>query len=397
MKRIALAPALALLLAIGAALWWWMNFEQVAETTYVGLSGKARSDPHLAFKRLLAASGLRFEESAPTLTPDAAIAALPRGGVLVLQSRRDSLMTPARIEALLRWVSAGGHLIVAAEPVSRADPLLAQLGITRELMRAPVAKGGKPGALTRRIALPLPGAARPLEIEMATPIVLKEAGGLAEWSADDAFGTRMLSQKRQAGRITVAADLGWITYRGTGGNPDPARQPSHIGKLDHAEAIVALARLDARASTAGVRLLGGGSSLSLWVWLQENAWAALASLAMLLLLWLWRVVPRFGPLAAPEPGTELRLSSHLEASGRFYRRHLPIEEIHQGLSRAFLQRLAERRPGIAARPAGERNAELARLAGANPQAVARALGAPATSAGDFIRSAILIKRLEQAL
>lgn len=394
MKRFPLVPVLAVLLAIGAAVWWWMNFEQVAETTYVGLSGKAKSDPHLAFKRLLAASGLPFEETAPTLTPDAAIAALPRGGVLLLQTRRDVLMTPARIEALLRWVSAGGHLIVAAEPVTRADPLLTQLGIVRELMRAPAAKGGKPGPLTRRIALPLAGAARPLEIEMTAPIILK-ASHLAEWSADDAFGTRMLSQKRQAGRVTVAADLGWIAYRGTGGNPDPGRQPGHIGKLDHAEAIVALARLDARAS--GVRLLGGGSALSLWVWLQENAWAALASLGMLLLLWLWRVVPRFGPLAAPETGGELRLSSHLEASGRFYRRHLPIEAIHQGLSRAFLQRLAERRPGIAARAARERNAELARMCGASPQAVARALDVPATSAGDFIRSAILIKRLEQAL
>ena len=88
---------------------------------------------------------------------------------------------------------------------------------------------------------------------MTAPIILK-ASRLAEWSADDAFGTRMLSQKRRAGRITGAADLGWITYRGTGGNPDPGRQPGHIGKLDHAEAIVALARLDAtlaeRAATA---------------------------------------------------------------------------------------------------------------------------------------------------
>jgi hypothetical protein len=144
-------------------------------------------------------------------------------------------------------------------------------------------------------------------------------------------------------------------------------------------------------------MLGGGKGLSLWMWLQENAWAALVSLAALLLLGLWRVVPRFGPLAPPEAAAELRLSSHLEASGRFYRRHLPIEDIHQGLARAFLQRLAERRPGIAARTASQRNAELARLAGANPQAVARALDMPATSVGDFIRSTILIKRMEQAL
>ena len=303
-------------------------------------------------------------------------------------------MAPARVEALLAWVSAGGHLIVASEPVSRPDPLLTRLGIGREPMRGPANKGLKPGPVSRRMLLPLPGAARPLEIEMRAPVILKDPRGMAEWHADDAFGTRLLSMKHQAGRVTVAADLGWIAYRG---GAKPALQPPHIGKLDHAEAIVALARLDGRAPGAAVRMLGGGTALSLRTWLAENARAALAGLGVLLLLWLWRVVPRFGPLAPPEPAAELRLSSHLEASGRFYRRHLPVEAIHQGLVRAFLQRLAERRPGIAARAAGQRNAELARLAGARPQAVAHALDMPAASAGDFIRSAILIKRMEQAL
>jgi hypothetical protein len=396
-KRSALAPTLALMLAIAAALWWWMNFEQVTQTTWVGLSGEARNDPHLAFKRLLAARGLKFEDSARNSAPDAAIAALPAGGTLVLLAGRDALMAPRRVDALLAWVSAGGHLVVASEPVSRPDPLLTRLGIGRELMRGPAVKDVKPGPMSRHVRVSLPGAARPLEIEMRAPVILKDANGMAEWHADDAFGIRLLSLKRQAGRVTVAADLGWIAYRGGAGIADPARQPPHIGKLDHAEAIIALARLDGRGPGAAVRMLDGGSALSLWVWLKENAWAALAGLGALLFLWLWRVVPRFGPLAPPEPAAELRLTSHLEASGRFYRRHLPIEAIHQGLARAFLQRLAERRPGIAARAAGQRNAELARLAGVEPQAVARALDVPASSAGDFVRSAILIKRMEQAL
>jgi len=96
-KRIALAPTLAVLLASAAAVWWWMNFEQVTETTWVGLSGEARSDPHLAFKRLLAARGLRFEDTARNTAPDAAIAALPPAGTLVLLPRRDVLMTPRRV------------------------------------------------------------------------------------------------------------------------------------------------------------------------------------------------------------------------------------------------------------------------------------------------------------
>jgi hypothetical protein len=402
-KRIRLAPALAFLLAVGALVWWLVNFEQVPETIYSGLSGKARSDPYLAFKRLLAASGMRYDEVAPTTAPDDAFATLPRGGSLILLPRREVLMSTTRIDTLMQWVSSGGHLIVGAEPVVRRDPLLNFLGFAPEWMRAPTpSQGGRPSAqalsvTARHVELRLPGSKRALAIEMSTPIVLKDLRNQAEWRAGDAGGTRLLLMRRGAGRITVAADLGWITYRGTAGNADPARQPNHIGKADNAEVIIALLRLDGRAPTAGVRILGGRSELSLWRWLEANAWTALASLGLLIALWLWRVVPRFGPLAPAEDVAELRLASHLEASGRFYRRHLPIEEIHQGLRRAFLARLAERRPGIAARGPAERNAELARLAGVNPQAVARALDAPAQSVGDFVRGSITLKRLEQAL
>lgn len=399
MKRLPIVPILGLLLAVGAAIWWWMNFERVPENSYVGLSGEARKDPYLAFKRLLARRGIRFDPPGTGVTPNQAFATLPPGGTLILLARRETLMAPPRIEALLGWVATGGHLIVAAESMARPDPLLASLGVRREMMRAPdTPKSGPPAASApSRVALGLPGGGRPLQIEMATPTILASDARNMEWQAGDARGTRMLSLRRGAGRVTIASDLGWITFRGTGGNADPLRQPVHIGKSDHAEAIVALIGMDRRAPTAGVRLLGGGSDLSLWRWLLDNAWAALASLALLAVLWLWRVVPRFGPLAAPEPEAELRLTSHLAASGRFYRRHMSVAEIHQGLRRAFLQRLAERRPGIAARAVRERNAELARIAGVSAAAVARALDAPAQSIGDFVRGAILIKRLEQAL
>lgn len=407
MKNIPLAPTLAVLLALGALAWWLINFERVPETAYVGLSGKAREDPYLAFKRLLAASGMRHDEVAATVAPDTTLATLAPAGTLILLARREVLMSPQRIGVLLQWVAAGGHLIVAAEPVARADPLLTALGVSREMMRGPerAATGATPAPSpapsavvpnTRLVDLKLPGASRALKIEINSPTILKTENVRPDWQAADARGVRLLSQKRGAGRVTIAADLGWITYRGRG-QPESARPAHHIGKFDHAEAIVGLIRQDSRPSAAGVRILGGRSGLSLWRWLADNAWAALTGCALLLAFWLWRIVPRFGPLATPPADPELRLASHLEASGRFYRQHMPTVEIHQGLRRAFLQRLAEKRPGIAARVPAERNTELARVAGVKAQAVARALDHPVDSTGDFVRATILIKRLEQAI
>lgn len=137
--------------------------------------------------------------------------------------------------------------------------------------------------------------------------------------------------------------------------------------------------------------------MSLWTWLADHAALALISLAMLLAVWLWRVVPRFGPLMPGAAAADQKLSSHLEAVGRFYWKHMQPEEIYAKLRAAFVHRLTERRPGLVMRNAAERNAELARLGGVRAEAVTRALDQPAHSVGELIRNTVLLQRLSQKL
>ena len=92
-----------------------------------------------------------------------------------------------------------------------------------------------------------------------------------------------------------------------------------------------------------------------------------------------------------------KLSSHLEAVGRFYWKHMQPVEIYAKLRAAFVHRLSERRPGLVMRNAAERNAELARLGGVRVEAVARALDQPAHSVGELIRNTVLLQRLSQKL
>ena len=145
----AIAPALAVMLLIGAAVWWARNFERVPERTYVGLQGKARDDPYLAAKQLLQASGIAVSETAAAASAAAKFEQLPATGTLLLGDRRHVLMNPQRVEKLLAWVAAGGHLLVEAEFPGRPDPLLTALGLTRgELVRP------------ARVARPAPGGRR---------------------------------------------------------------------------------------------------------------------------------------------------------------------------------------------------------------------------------------------
>ena len=403
MKRIPWVAMLASVLVAAGAAWWWMNFERVPASVHVGLRGAAQDDPYLAFKRLLPKVGIQVEEPTAGNAAARVLAALPPGGTVIMRARREALMTGERVRTLMRWVESGGHLIVESERIARPDPLLAACNVGAQTLRAaPIAPAGANNMPNRPPQRPLaharlPGGTRALEIEFASLISLTDLRRAADWKVEDAVGTRVLSMPRGAGRVTAVANLDWITYRGTIEGVAEARQPVHIGKYDHAEAIVGLIRMQPGAAATQVWLLGGHSDLSLWRWLADNAWMALAGLAALITLWLWRAIARFGPLAPAPAPAELRLASHLEASGRFFRKHLALPEIYQGLRNGFMQRLLERRPAIAARTAGARNAELALLIGVRAESVARALDAPALSVGEMVRDVALLQRLAQKL
>lgn len=423
-QRALVVPLITVAIIIVAGVWWWNTYERVSETAYVGLSGAAKEDPFLALRLFLKQSDVRLEEPAVNAPPAAKFDALPPLGTLILSDRRHVLMTPARVASLVAWVEAGGHLIVEAEYPGRPDPLLTAFGLTRKALTHPGAAGATnenskapsnenqaPRSPLPSFPLPkrgpvqinvitevqFPGAARPLKAEFSPYQSLGIESPNAYWTVADAAGVRIASAARGAGRVSALSNFDPLTYRGTFDLKTERTQPTHLGKYDHAELLLKLIRLHPRAAQAPLRLVWGNDELSLWTWLRSNAALALVSLGLLLLVWLWRVIPRFGPLQPDAAPAEQKLISHLEAAGRFYWKHLRPTGLYAALHAAFLQRLKERRPGLLERPAAQRNAELARLVGARPEAVARALDAPAHRTGDLVRHTVLLQRLAQKL
>jgi hypothetical protein len=433
MKRIPVVPIIIVLLLIAGSVWWFVTFERVSEPVYSGLKGAAREDPYLALRQLLRRSKLRLQEPAVAATPVTKFDHLPVGGTLLLSDRRHLLMTPQRVKTIVAWVAAGGHLIVEAEYPGRPDPLLAAFGLGRkDLLRpkpAPKAQAktqadddetddGKEeqaqapapqpsrGVPRRDVVITeviLPDDGRPLKVEFRAYHNLhvqnvqnvQRAGGLQ--FASDSLGLRLATGAHGAGRVSAMSNFDFLIYRGTFGVKKVEQQRTHLGKYDHAEMILRLVRLHPSHATAALRLVWCQDNVSLWTWLGNHAALALTSLALLLLAWLWRVVPRFGPLMPDAAPAEQKLSSHLQAVGRFYWKHMGPLEIYARLRAAFVQRLSERRPGIVVRNAAERNAELAQLAGVRAEAVARALDQPAHSVGELMRNAVLLQRLAQKL
>jgi len=275
-----------LLALAGGAVWWWnATFVRVPAKVWVGASGEARLRPFLAAERFAERMGLSKKElrSLPDLD------ALAGGGVLLLPNQRQSL-DRQRVERLLAWVQAGGHLVAEAESLGVADPVLDQLAVRRS--EAPL---GKSLAVAFTDGATLKVSLRPgMAIEPPTSRLLLRAA--------DGNSLRLATFVRGGGVVTVTTSL------------DFARN-QQIGAPDHAEFLW---RLMEATPAKHIAVYYQPVRLSLWSFLTEHALAALAAGVALLVAWLWRIAPRFGPVAPDAPPVRRRLLDHLRASGRYY-------------------------------------------------------------------------------
>ena len=357
--RLILGVALVALVA-GGTIWFHNTFVKVPTRTWVGPSGEARLRPFLAAERFAERMGLGARE----LRALPELGTLPPGGVMILPARRQALDRP-HLERILAWVQAGGHLIAEAEPRALPDPLFDLLGVRR--VEAPY--------LPKPLLLELPRAERGLKIAQRTRMALEPPTSRLLLRLMSGDTLRLASYTRGRGAVTVVTSL------------DFARNPL-VGEDDHAEALWRLMQLTPAKQLA---VYWRPVRLSLWGFLVEHALAAVAASAVLLAMWLWRIAPRFGPVAPDAPPARRRLLDHLRASGRYYWGQGLRERLVIAARDAALRRVARAQPEFVVAPALERAARLAELAAIAPEDAARLLGA-----GGEMRGAAFIKVMQTA-
>jgi hypothetical protein len=123
--------------------------------------------------------------------------------------------------------------------------------------------------------------------------------------------------------------------------------------------------------------------------------ALIAALA-LLLAWLARIVPRFGPLTPNASPARLSLREHLSAIGRYLSRHNGWESLAHAARERFHKRTLRDRPGLSRLDRDEMIAALEKLTGVGGARIARALGAPVTDQRGFTEVIRTLKAIEQA-
>jgi hypothetical protein len=366
-NRVLVVGGLCLLAALGA-LWWYSNYERVPYKEGVGPSAEVRLRQFLAAERLAERMGVPASEirSLPELE------ALKPAGVLLLPARRQAL-EPRRLREIAAWVERGGHLVAEAEFLGVSDPLFDLLGVQREPFQGEAT--GKP------LVVEVDG--RKLAVSLASRMTLQApAGARVALQAGPAASARLVSYHRGKGMVTAVTSLQF------------ARNPQ-LGAHDHAELFWELITL---TPAAVLQVYHRPERLSLTGFLKEHAPEALAAGLALLLLWLWRIAPRFGPVAPDAPPARRRLLDHLRASGRYYWAKGLRAALVIATRDAALRRLARSQPDFADAPHAEKISRLASLTGISQEEARRFLAAGGPMRGaDFIKLARDAQRMHAAL
>jgi hypothetical protein len=362
---------LALAGALLGVLGWWFskNFGFTTERTYVGYSGEARSNPFYAAGLLLQRMGKQVKRQVVLASVDQ----LPAGATVILPDHRVDL-GPPQVKALLDWVKRGGTLVVSGQvDWFRKDPLLEALGVTvRERdtrdADAPSRACSAPDAdqsPAKSDEIQLPDG-RVLHAELERTPVLEYEGEDVVWRHPARHGDRILVLERGSGSIEVISSLRLFTNR-------------TLDQRDHA-ALLWFLLADTGREVVLVQTL---QSLSLLEWLREHALAALAALGVLVALWLWRVVPRFGPLRPAQAAPRRSLLEHLRAVGRFEADAQQLGRLLQQV-RADTQSAFERSAPLAAALEGPaRLREASRLTGLRPRELMQAFAGRAATRQEF--------------
>ena len=353
-------------LVLGLLGWWFTsNFGFTTEREYVGYSGSARTNPFYAAGLLLERMGKQVSQRG-TLS---SLEGVPADAVVVLPPTRGD-MNPALVRELLAWVEAGGRLILGVETPYAKDPLLKALGVRARWSEDDEEEGEQDGGDEEERIDPvtLPDG-RTLQARLSDSIVLTRVAEGAEYQCPAPApedGEQIMQIERGHGRVIVITTLA------------PFRNQA-LDELDHAALLWAFTQ-DAGQQVVLIRRI---EALSLFAWLTQHALAALAALAALGLLWLWHVVPRFGPLRPAEAANRRSLLEHLRAIGRFQADAQQLGRLVREV-RADAQAVFARLAPLAATLEGPaRLREASRLTGLRPRELLQAFEGPVSTRNEF--------------
>lgn len=302
------------LLLVGLAAWggyWFLaNHERHTREIRAELSPEARRNPYLAAERFLSRLGVACESVSGR---DRLLQPPKEPGLLLVNNLGPSL-PPEREKELLTWIRQGGHLVVIPrhgwdeELETSGNHLLDELGVrllvvelTEDEEEITGIAGG--GELNSEEVVPvtieMPGLQQSVEIDFNRNRILVDRAGRADWGGAGEELGYLLQFKLGQGLLTVLSDDRFFTN-------------DAIGRWDHALFLAQLAQGHEHAW-----LLYSSKMPSLVRLLWRHAPQLLLCCLVLLVLFVWRLGLRAGPLLGCTSTSRRSLMEHLDAAAGY--------------------------------------------------------------------------------
>jgi hypothetical protein len=298
------------------------KLEWAEETKRVGASGEAADDPDYAARLLVGALGYR----AVKIDDPAKLADLPPNATLHIGSIIAEPLA-ARLEPrIIEWVRRGGHLVIAVAGPEQSDRFTNALGMHR-IGRHHAVKEEQIELEGRKLSVRLSDCdvfkldAKPIwSATVPTWFAYSRFEAIEREQDDERDGKPAPEQSRpviKEERTPALAIARWPFGKGlvTAVCDDRPLSNGWIGRFDHAE-FVARVLIDGRDGP--IYFAPETEYPSLLPWLYAHAPEAIAGAVLLILLALWRAIPRFGAIRREAPPQRPGLSIHLRAVGLFH-------------------------------------------------------------------------------
>ncbi|MFM7606240.1 MAG: DUF4350 domain-containing protein [Prosthecobacter sp.] len=373
------------------------HWEEVEKVT--GYHGKARVNPFFAAERVLKELGHEAERNLY-------LSKMPAHNAVMFLSAEGGL-SEGRTKQMLDWVEGGGHLIYCLGGtrsyndyatglelgmrvlnevlVEEGDPLLRELGIQMQKwdpknIQKALQKAGKQVDIKKdfkdehnRKESQRPSKAEddlnhlPINDQPAGK-TLKKLGDLIEQVVNDQMAEFQLHWRGREYRLKLAGFLSMTInrqlkhdefvigdlktaaalhlIRGGGRitvltHARPFRN-RWLGEHDHARWLSALVGEDDEHQVHFV----AAATASFWSLLWDHGWMGIVTLAACIAFWLWRHMPRFGPMEKIELNETRHFASHLAALGQFFWRMRRSDVLVQTARESVWEKLRQHHSGL---------------------------------------------------
>ena len=339
------------------AAWFFTVNEKVQRDVYIGFQGEARRNDYHAAGLLLTELDVETE-SLVSLTPSEW---LPDTGDTLFMQLSPPMTIGEERASLLRWLADGGHLVLlpARGQDDNTDNFLREFDLS---------------LLVPELTDDEEDDAPEDEQQQEDNDEYLLTGNFLEARIEPTSTEITADVIRDNGDIVVARrdyGNGYVTLPASG-----AYFNNHY--LDEGDNARLFADLTVGELESGkVWLVYQTSFAPLWEVIWDTAPYLVATLALLLLLWVWNAMPGFGPKLRTEQVERRSIIEHIRASGMFVWRRQGAEHLVQSATQALIHEADAKHPGISRLPVERQAASIARITGMPADKLMDALAGPA--------------------